>query len=79
MPSTKLKPLPACPFCNGKPKRIASKFTPDDATPKQKPDGTYEYKTKTWYGVKCESCGIAQPRRTYLTREESDNAWSKRA
>ena len=73
-------PLEPCPFCKGSPKRQAHKFTPDGAVPVRTPDGmNYTYDQKTWYIVKCAECGVSQPKRTYLTREESDAAWNRRA
>ena len=76
--SSKLPKLPNCPFCNGSAKRVASKFTPDDVVPVKTNEG-YKFPTFTWYGVKCEACGIAQPKRKYLTRKDSDAAWGQRS
>ena len=75
----KLPKLPNCPFCNGPAKRVTARFTPAGTPPVLTEDGrNYVYPMVTWYGVKCKNCGVAQPKRKYMTREESDKAWTKR-
>lgn len=78
MAKSKLPKLKPCPFCDGKAKRQSHKYSGqflgiDDATHRA------IYEELTWHIVKCQACGVAQPIRKYLSREESDAAWNARA
>lgn len=71
------KNLKPCPFCKGKPRRkghvYSGKFlgmSPRNNLPM--------YEELHWYIVECTKCGIAQPKRKYNSREESDTAWNTR-
>lgn len=74
--------LRPCPFCKGQAKRASCKYsgrligvsTGADGMPA---GGIYE--ELRWYAVKCTKCGVSQPKRTYHSREESDEAWNRRA
>lgn len=64
--------LQPCPFCGGKAKRKFGKYnllgaygTPNEA--------------RRWFGVQCSTCGVAQPKRKYDTRELATEAWNRRA
>ena len=73
----KLKPLKPCPFCKGTAKRKGRTYSGKFLGMDQNNQPIYEQ--LKWYAVKCAACGIEQPKRTYHTRQESDDAWNNRA
>ena len=75
-------PLKPCPFCKGKAVRQCHDYTgrllgmePNPSMPLQ-PKPIWE--KLRWHIVKCADCGVAQPKRKYNSRQESDDAWNNR-
>lgn len=70
--------LKNCPFCNGKARRQSHVYSGNliEVNSSCITQGIYE--KKQWFIVKCNQCGISQPKRKYETREASDEAWNNR-
>ena len=64
--------LKPCPFCGGEARMKYGKYNLLGAY------GTEETARK-WAGVWCVKCGIEQPIRKYVTKEQAIEAWNRRA
>lgn len=86
-PTSKDRPgrLENCPFCGGKPRRASAAYSGkllrvEPVSPARPGLGVHGvYESLRWYAVKCTECGVAQPKRKYMTHQESDDAWNTRA
>lgn len=82
MAEKKYAGLKPCPFCKGQAKRTSCKYSGELLRVETASDGSPMrgiYEELRWYAVKCTKCGVSQPKRTYHSREESDEAWNRRA
>ena len=63
--------LKPCPFCGGKARRKHDTYNLLGAY------GNKDTK-REWHAIWCPSCKMSQPKRTYASREQSEEAWNRR-